>query len=709
MQHGFIGPLKKVLALGSLVALAGAVSVAVAPWIDLEQDFGLPWLYEARGSIPAPDDVLIVAIDETAAETLGVAPNPRDWPRSLHAELVRSLAHAGARLIAFDLTFDLPSVQPENDAALVAAAADAGNVIATDSVRKDTQDLQDPTGRPMASVVIEKTSPPIPLIAQALLGHAPFLLPKTARVDAYWTFRDGDVDAPTLPVLALRSWAGEHAASPAVTPLAAAQRERIARSLARLRAEGDTAYLNLYGPPRTLRSVPYAQVLQGARGQAGPAGAIAANMFRGKAVFIGYSALTPAGQDRLRDDHRTVFTQSDGLNTSGVELAATAFANLLEDRPLRPMALRWQLAVVVAWGLLLALIGTVLRPAAALAVAGALALLWLWLVLDRFTQQAWWWPSIVPVGVQLPLALFAGVWLHDRQTQRERESIRRAFGYYLPSSFVDQLAHNNGSMTHGNRVAFGSCLSSDVSKYTTLAEQMDPASLARLLNEYYAELFVPVERTGGVVVDVVGDAMVAIWIATDSNEQVRRSACVAALQIVAALDRFNRAPKDRPTLETRFGLDCGELLIGNVGASQHYEYRAVGDSINTASRLQGLNKVLGTRLLASAATVEGLDGLLTRPLGSFRLAGKARDVPVVELIAFEASAAAADQALCRRFSQAIDHYAAGQWPEATDAFAQILSEWPADGPSLFYRQRCEALRADPPGAGWDPCIPVDAK
>ena len=119
--------------------------------------------------------------------------------------------------------------------------------------------------------------------------------------------------------------------------------------------------------------------------------------------------------------------------------------------------------------------------------------------------------------------------------------------------------------------------------------------------------------------------------------------------------------------------------------------------------------MLGTRLLASAATVEGLDGLLTRPLGSFRLAGKARDVPVVELVGFEASAAAADQVLCRRFSQAIDHYAAGQWPEAIDAFAQILSEWPADGPSLFYRQRCEALRADPPGAGWDPCIPVDAK
>ena len=709
MQQGFIGPLTKVIALGSLVALAGVVSVAVAPWIDLEQDFGLPWLYAARGPRPPPEEVLIVAIDETSAETLSVAASPRDWPRSLHAELVRTLVQAGARLIAFDLTFDTPSALPENDAALVAALVDAGNVIATDSVRKYTQALDGPGGRPMASVVIEKTSPPIPAIAQALLGHAPFMLPKAARVDAYWTFRYADADAPTLPVLALQLWAGEHAASPHVTPLAAAQRERFAQLLTRLRTEGDTAYLNLYGPPRTLRSVPYEQVLQGARGQAGSAGAIDASVFRGKAVFIGYSALTPEGQDRLRDDHRTVFTQPDGLNTSGVELAATAFANLLEDRPLRPMALRWQLALVVAWGLLLALIGTVMRPAAALAVAGALALLWLWLVLDRFTQQAWWWPSIVPVAVQLPLALFAGIWLHDRQTQRERESIRHAFGYYLPRSFVDQLAHNGGSMTHGNRVAFGSCLSSDVSKYTTLAEQMDPASLARLLNEYYAELFVPVERTGGVVVDVVGDAMVAIWIATDSNEQVRRSACEAALEIVAAVDRFNRAPKDRPRLETRFGLHCGELLIGNVGASQHYEYRAVGDSINTASRLQGLNKVLGTRLLASAATAQDLDGLLTRPLGSFRLAGKAREVPVVELIGFEATAAAADQALCRRFAMAIAHYNAGQLPEATDAFAQIVSEWPGDGPSLFYRERCAALLADPPGAGWNPCIPVDAK
>ena len=713
LQPGFASPWTKVLALGSLIALAGAMAIALAPWFDLEQEFGLGWLYTARGPIQPPDEVVVVAIDEDSAEALGVAANPRDWPRSLHAQLVRSLARAGARVIAFDLNFDLPSPEPDNDIDLAAAMAAAGNVIATDTVRKDMLPLDDSRGRALASVVIEKTAPPTPVIARALLGHAPFMLPKAARVDAYWSFMHGDSETPTLPVLALRSWASERPPSRLVA-LAPAERDRIADSLRRLAAGGDLSYLNLYGLPRTIRTLPYTQVLKstGARleaGEAAEAGAIDDEALRGKAVFVGYSALSPAGQDRLRDDHRTVFTQPDGMNTSGVELAATAFANLLQDRPLRPVALRWQLAGTSAWALLLALICTRLRPGQALALAGALGLAWLALVLDRFSQHAWWWPSIVPIGVQLPLALFAGTWLHDRQTQRERESLRRVIGHYLPKDFVDQLERNLGSMTHGNRVVFGCCLSSDVYSFTTMAEQMDAASVGSLLNEYFKELFVPVERTGGAVVNVVGDEMVAIWAASSSNEQTRRNACDAALELLAAVEHFNQGRAGRPRLETRFGIDCGELLIGNVGASSHYEYRAVGDPMNTASRLQGLNKLLGTRLLMSAPTLAGLEGLLTRPLGSFRLAGKVNAVTVVELCGTIAAAAVARRELCVEFALALERYQAGQWSDAAQAFGSIQARWPADGPTRFYLERCTALLADAPASGWSPVISVGSK
>lgn len=709
--RGLMSKLFKSLALGVVIALAGVFAVVIAPWIDLEQTFGLPWLYGARGSVAVPDDVVIVAIDEESAPSLGVSENLHDWPRSLHAELVRYLARAGARLIVFDMTFDTPSPQSGQDSAFAESIAAAGNVLVSESVRKDTLPLDDGGGKRVASVVIERTSPPIPIIAAALLGQAPFVVPKAARVDAYWTFRNGTTDSPTLPVLALRSWVT--VAKPAADDARDVfERQRIAASLARLEAGVDFAYLNLFGPPRSVRTVPYARTVLVARGSAdsGDDNAAFAESFQGKAVFVGFSANSPAGQDRLRDDHRTVYSQDDGMNISGVELAATAFANLLQDRPLRPAPMKWHLAVVALWGLLLSLVCGLLRPSIAFAVTAGLAALWMWWVLGRFTRDAVWWPSVVPIGIQLPLALFGGVWMHYRDTKHEREAMRQTFGYYLPKSVVNQLAGRGGSMTQGNRVVYGSCLATDVSKYTTLAESMDPAQLGRLLNDYFAEMFVPVERSGGIVVDVVGDAMVALWTATTPEAAVRRNACHAALEIMAAVDRFNNAPTtERPALDTRFGLNCGDVMVGNVGASSHYEYRAVGDLINTASRLEGLNKVLGTRLLASAATLEGLDGLQTRALGSFRLAGKANEVKVVELIGLEAASSPDDKRLCVQFEAALAHYLAGRWGDAAAEFSAILAEWGADGPSSFYLDRCADLLANPPGEGWHAAVTVSTK
>ena len=177
-----------------------------------------------------------------------------------------------------------------------------------------------------------------------------------------------------------------------------------------------------------------------------------------------------------------------------MEIAATAFANLVQDRPLRALSPSWQLAIVAAWGLVLGLIFRLLTPLPALAIVIVLATFYLWLVYHRFAVAALWLPSIIPVGVQAPLALFAGVWLHYRDTKRERELVEISAGYFLPKGVVDQLARNIGPVTSGNRVVFGACLATDMQNYTSLAEAMDPAKLGELMNEYYAILFKPVER-----------------------------------------------------------------------------------------------------------------------------------------------------------------------------------------------------------------------
>ena len=151
------------------------------------------------------------------------------------------------------------------------------------------------------------------------------------------------------------------------------------------------------------------------------------------------------------------------------------------------------------------------------------------------------------------------------------------------------------------------------------------------------------------------------------------------------------------------------MLVGSVGASRHFEYRAVGDIVNTASRIQGLNKILGTRLLASEATVDGLEQFATRPLGSFLMAGKSTAVSLVELLGPRQGIDPHLSSLCEMFSGALDAYRAGQWRDAADRCESILRSAPDDGPARFYLVRCKHLLLNPPDADWTPTIRIDAK
>ncbi len=728
------------LGLGAAVALVGAAGSALEPVLGLERNYGLPALYGLRGPLQPPAGVLVVAIDEQSARELGLPDRPRSWPRSLHAELTRHLARAGARVIAFDLTFDTPSTMPDHDTALGAAMAEAGTVLVVESIRVDELPLHDGSGRSRGTAQVEHRVRPLAPIEAGAVGSAPFLLPKDTRVDWYWTFWQDSGDRPVLPVLALQVYAWDDFAAWLPAPRAAGPRwlaseqgaaeQRRARTVLRERSgsvphpegragqpanvsqafdalyrDGPGAYLNYYGPPRTVVTASYARVLAAARGAPDPA---LDSMIRGAAVFVGYSAATAGGQDRLRDDYRTVYSLPSGLDLSGVEIAATAFANLRDGRRLQLTPWGIDLALVGLGGLLLGATCRWLRPGWAVAASALAAAGWLATAQHAFATHAVWAPWAVPLGVQLPMALFGALWLRYRATRREREHIRQTFAKFLPPPVVEQLIRHIGSVTSANRVVYGACMATDMESYTTLAERLDPGALGELMNQYYALLFAPVERHGGTVVDVVGDSMVAIWVNAGSELEARQRACAAALEVCAATWRFGATLAGGPLPPTRVGLHAGMLLVGSIGASSHYEYRAVGDIVNTASRIQGLNKLLGTRLLASVDTVAGLSGIATRPLGSFLLAGKTQPVELAQLCGGEpgpASALASPDA----FAQALSDYRNARWDAAARCLEKLTGDCPEDGAVRFYLARCKALRTAPPAPGWSPVIRVDGK
>jgi adenylate cyclase len=175
--------------------------------------------------------------------------------------------------------------------------------------------------------------------------------------------------------------------------------------------------------------------------------------------------------------------------------------------------------------------------------------------------------------------------------------------------------------------------------------------------------------------------MLAIW--PDRFADTRRRVLHALLEMRDAVEQFNRQIAEG-RLMTRFGVDWGRVSLTTVGAHGHYEYRAVGDAVNTASRIQELNKRLGTRILVSDPVASGAGGeFLLRNLGRFLLRGKTNAVQVHELMALKARASAADAERCARSMEAVEFLDRGDAGAAKVLLAQVRDAYPEDGPVAF--------------------------
>lgn len=705
------------LALSLLIASLGAVLLIMPLGQSAEESIGLDLLFEQRGARTAPAEAVVIPIEKRAADALNLPNKPELWSRALHARLVERLHQAGAAVIVFDIHFKEPRA---DDPAFASALRRADNVVLFAYLDRDSTE-------PLAQ--IERLIPPTPALADAAAAIAPFALPKLpVRVSRFWARQDAAGGVTTLPLATLEQYAltGMPALAAAVKTQDAAAAERLEHAvqlsrrdtLAELRAfmrampteawskiehalphdvstrlialheayHGDPhPYLNFYGPPRSITTLSYNETLDTDL-------AALADQVRGKAVFIGFAEQR---QPQQRDSFYTVYTQPDGLDLSGVEIAATAYANLLHRDSLQAPLSLTALSLVISYGLLIA--GLCRRLPALAAIAGGLALaaVYYFGVVQAFATHHLWLPLVIPLMVQTPLALFLGVFGHYWQSRHEGRQLRRTFGHYVPDHVIERaLTHHDGLRAPGE-ARYGICLATDAARYTHLAETMPPAELSALMNEYYETLFAPVRAHQGIISDVIGDAMLAIWTGPHTQGLLRAQALAAALDLRAAADEFSRRP-GRPALVTRIGLHCGELMMGNIGALDHFEYRAVGDIVNTANRIQSLNKQLGTRLLASEDMLADIEGIVTRPLGRYRLAGKQQCVAIHEVLGREHEVDARRREYLARFAAALQLFAEGRWQAAQTAFSSLQRDTREDGPVQFFIEQCRRHLAQPP-------------
>ena len=720
-----------------------------------EEDVGLALFFNLRGVQQPPTEAVVVSIDRDSAENLKIPDNPDKWPRSVHARLIDTLVRAGAKAITFDVHFIEPRMK-RDDRLFQQAIRRAGNVVLADAMR--AKDIPTPlAGADVSDATnIVKVIKPFEPFAQVATGTAPFVLPRIPfKVNQYWTFQQGAGDTPTFPIVALQLYAWEALGNliqlmKQVDPAYAEQlpgdveKERITRGLVgmirdlRDLFEGDpllaerlrkaveqsglsakderryrllkalinlyggeaSRYINFYGPPGTVTTIPYHQALE--------IGTVSGPAFdvKGKAVFVGLSEVLLAER---KDSFYTVFSQGNGVFIGGVEIAASAFLNILDDTTIVPISLSAHIWLLLGWGILVGVLCLLLPVSIAAGVMVGMGGLYLTVAAYQFQSYQQWYPVVLPLLVELPIGFVGAVLWNYIESERERKNIRNAFGLYLPNDVVDQLAKDMANIKGTTQVVYGTCLFTDAGDYTALSEKMTPKDLSDFLGRYFEALFQPVRKHGGLIVDLKGDSILAIWKGPNNDPALRKKACLAALEMAESVDRFNQlvAPYGLPT---RIGLHAGELTIGAVGAMDHYEYRPTGDVVNTASRVEGFNKYVGTQIAVSDEVIQGLDGLLTRHLGAFRLKGKGKPLGLHELVSRLERVEQPQRDACTIFAEGLSAFRNRSWDHARTAFQQCIDVTGKDGPSQFYLTLCDQYLKTPPSEEpWDAVVALDKK
>ncbi len=649
--------------------------------------------------------VRIVDIDDASLSRLGQWP----WPRTRIAELLEKLGAGGTAAVSFDVMFAEP------DRTSPQAAADLWHL--TGSLRSDLVALPDhdqvfarslAQGDAVVGFAVERGKPAAPESAPARIPQQKARFIYSGEPQSKWlhTFTGAVASLPALEAAARGNGAltfvpdgdGVVRRVPLVfqigtTPLATLVSEslRVAQNtqnivlksagqdsgLAEVRI-GDVTIPTTpqgefwvhYTKPVAARYVPAWQVL---------AGQVPPERLDGHIVLVGSSA------QGLMDLRFNPF----GL-IAGVEAHAQAIEQILAGHFLeRPSWARGvETLVLMVTGLV---IGMLALRARALAAA-AVGLLLLASILGggwyAFVEHNLLLDSASP-AIGLILTFIICSLVHHLTSEREQRWIKDAFSRYVSPNRVDFLVDNPDAMELGGRRQDCSFIFTDLAGFTSLMEKIDPGAAVALLNAYLDEMIAIAFRHEGTLDRIVGDAVAIMFSAPVPQADHRARALACALEMDAFASRYSKKIQDDgiPFGKTRIGVHAGEVIVGNFGGTNIFDYRALGDPVNTAARLESVNKHLGTRMCVSENILGTCPDTLVRPVGRLVLKGKSQSLGVFEpILAAELAAARAP----------VDAYAAAfallrsEDARASEAFSKLAADYPDDPLVKLHHRRLQA-------------------
>ncbi len=701
---------RKISWVGWMLPLLLALVASLLAHLDVAQDIERR-LLDARFKIRGPRSVehtpfQIVAVDDQSFSDLDTK-----WPfrGSLYARLIENLNRAGARLIVFDIEFcETNTFRPEEDSLLAAAIIQAGNVVLAGKIAY----IFDPSfSQPYASIV----TPLQPLVAtKAPWGIINELTDSDDFTRRYLLYlAAGDQKLNSLGIEILR----------AMHHLPDSAQIHLTKDICQFAEINIPLYdrqsfiINYYGPAGIFPAISFSSVLDDSSfaipngfdsnymqkyypptGSANNPSVV--NPFLGKVILIGASA------EELHDTKNTPFYDyfPTPRKMAGVEVHAHALQTILDG------AFIYRSSPVLIFILNLLTAVLIFRLVAALKPLRGLImslLLVVGTVAASFIIFAWWdyWLDITPLLATSILA-YPGTTLYQYfRIRRERASIQDMFAHYVPDKVVQELINNPQMLKLGGERRHLTVLFADLDGFTSITEKMEPEQLVLHLNEYMTAMTEIILQNGGIIDKYEGDLIMAEFGAPVSYNDHGVRACRAALQMQAqlAILRAQWESAGKPALTARIGINTGEMIIGNMGSREVFDYTVLGDAVNLCARLQDANKIYGTAILISQFTLTELPGaFVTRPLDDLRVRGRREAVRVYELLAEESAALSETlRKVLAAYHQGWAFYQEQKWHLAGSAFEVALSWDQHDHPSHLLLDRCRQFAEKPPQKDWD--------
>lgn len=663
--------------------LAGAGLVVGLAWLLLELKLGAglrrasyDLLFVLRPTIPV-DQAAIVYLDEESHLELRQPLNAA-WDRRLHARLIDRLRKAGARAIVFDIVFlESGRGDAEADGMLAASAKASGNVIVGANPRRD-KSQDDGIG--------------VDLPYDALRD----------AIDDRWGVVGMDPDADQIMRLHPRSYPPfKHSLSWATALFLGAPVTQGTNEAALEALERSDRWLNYYGPGKSFAHCSYSAALDADR--------VPDVLFKDRVVFVGAGTLTKFSGER-KDAYISPFSlwerDAGRLMIAGVEVQATSTLNLLRGDWLTraPVRMEWWSTILIALAVgtgLPKLRPTVATLTALLALAAVIGIAWALFVVARV-----WTAWLIPVVLVLVAWLYS-IAANSIRLYVQNRLLEQSLGLHVSPKLVRKLMREGGGkfLRPGAEKHELTIFFSDIAGFTTISEGLDSDELAHMMNEYFQNAVGHcIHPTDGTVVKYIGDAIFSFWNAPEPQADHAERACEAAL-------RFREIKlmevRGKPLI-TRIGLHSGVANVGNFGSTTRVDYTALGENINLASRMEGLNKYLGTQTLLTGETQSRVGThFVTRFLGRFILKGFERSVAVHELVGRAGKTTLSEGH--HVFANALQDFHARRWTEAEAGFARVLELAPQDGPTHFYRKTLPELIENPPAADWDGAVELAEK